>query len=138
MIQSEEIEKLVVEHAGANKLAVGNDIIYLPNFKQSLTPEFIARVYTQEELQYCRQFDEPVLRYASTWAAKEAVYKAIKQIDDTIKLWWPDIEILRNKPQGKPTASITKLTLPLQITLSIAHDGDYVWAVAVVCIQQKK
>lgn len=118
-------------------VAVGNDIVYLPAFIKSFTSHFIQRVYTPGELEYCSKFSNPFLRYASTWAAKEAVYKAIKQTDDTIKLWWKDIEILRAKPAGKPTVQIKKLKPPVEISLSITHDKDYVWAVA-VCLFEKK
>lgn len=131
MIQSEEIEKLVSE-THCKEIAIGNDIIYLPNFKESLTPQFIARVFTEQETKYCEQFDDATLRYASTWAAKEAVYKAIKQIDSSIKLWWPDIEVIRNKPQGMPIVTVSKLIFPVQVRLTITHDGDYVWAVVIV------
>ncbi len=116
------------------KMAVGNDLVHLPTFIKSCTPAFIRRVFTPTELEYCAKFSDPFLRYASTWAAKEAVYKAIKQTDDSIKLWWKDIEILRAKAAGKPTVQIKKLKTDLEFSLSISHDGDYVWAV-VVCLK---
>jgi holo-[acyl-carrier protein] synthase len=118
-----------------NRIAVGNDVVHLPTFLKSLTPLFIKRSYTENELAYCTRFADPALRYASTWAAKEAVYKALKQADEHIKLWWRDIEINRPKPQGKPTVSISKLKDPLDFSLTITHDGDYVWALA-VCVYQ--
>jgi len=34
----------------------------------------------------------------STWAAKRAVYKVIKQVDEHIKIWWRGIEIIRDNP----------------------------------------
>jgi phosphopantetheinyl transferase (holo-ACP synthase) len=92
---------------------------------------FIKRGYTKDEVAYCEQFAEPMLRYESTWAEKKAVYKAIELADDSIKLWWPDIEIHRPKPQGKPTVTVKKLNDPLSFSLTITHDGDYVWALAV-------
>jgi len=130
-MKTEQITDLISELQVCGRVAVGNDVVHLPTFLLSLTPQFIARGYTDEERAYCDQFSEPALRYASTWAAKEAVYKALKQADESIKLWWPDIAISRPKPQGKPTVTISKLTTPLDFNLSISHDGDYVWAVAV-------
>jgi holo-[acyl-carrier protein] synthase len=83
------------------------------------------------EIVYCDQFDDSLLRYASTWAAKEAVYKAIKQIDDST-LGWKKIEITRNKPAGKPGVIIYKDTCSFKISLTISHDGDYAWAIALI------
>jgi len=130
-MMNEAILQSVTNSLETAKLAVGNDLVYLPAFDKSLTPDFIQRGYTQNEIAYCEQFADSRLRYASTWAAKEAVYKAVKQADESIKLWWRDIEILREKPQGKPTVSIKKLKLPLNFSLTISHDGEYVWALAV-------
>ncbi|MBC7774430.1 MAG: holo-ACP synthase [Phycisphaerae bacterium] len=117
--------------------AVGNDVVALSAFQVSCTPQFIRRVFTREELDYCAQFSDPMLRYASTWAAKEAVYKALKQIDGNIRLWWRDIEISRDKPSGKPSVTIKKLPFSLQCSLTLSHDGDVVWAVAVVRCSKK-
>ena len=112
-------------------LTVGNDIVFLPDFKSSFNTLFKNKVYTKNEIDYCEQFDEAILRYASTWAAKEAVYKAIKQLNDT-PLPFNTIEILRNKIAGKPTVNLLKNTSKPVISLSISHDGDYVWAVAIL------
>ena len=55
---------------------VGNDLVFIPDFEKSLTEEFKRKVYTANELAYCELFDDSITRYASTWAAKEAVIKA--------------------------------------------------------------
>ena len=138
MIKEESITEVLRECHAIQELPVatgvqivaGNDLVHVPTFRLSCTPLFIRRSYTAEEVAYCEQFDNPMLRYASTWAAKEAVYKVIKQVDDTVRLWWPDIEILRDKPQGKPRAEVKKLPLLKDVSLTISHDGDYVWALA--------
>jgi holo-[acyl-carrier protein] synthase len=111
------------------RFAVGNDLVFIPNFQQSFTPEFKAKVYTANETAYCDRFDGHILRYASTWAAKEAVYKAVKQLD-TATLGWKKIEITREKIAGKPTVFIHNHKGNFNISLSISHDGDYVWAIA--------
>jgi holo-[acyl-carrier protein] synthase len=112
--------------------ALGNDLVALSVFRLSCTPQFIRRVFTPLELEYCARFDDPVLRYASTWAAKEAVYKALKQLDGNLRLWWRDIEICRDKPAGKPTVLFHRLPRPAVCRLTLTHDGDLVWALAVV------
>jgi len=115
---------------------LGNDIIFLPGFRESLNASFMRRVYSDEEKEYCEQFNDPTLRYASTFAAKEAVYKAVKQWDDTLRLPWKKILISRSKAAGVPTVSIAYENVPpFEFSLSISHDGDYVWAV-VVCYRK--
>jgi holo-[acyl-carrier protein] synthase len=126
---NEQIQALMIPPQGYATV-VGNDLVHLPGFIKSCTPLFIRRVFTKAELEYCEQFDDRYLRYASTWAAKEAVYKCIKQLNEDHRLWWRDLEILRDKPQGKPTVSVAKIPDLPCIALTISHDGDYVWAVA--------
>lgn len=113
---------------------VGNDIVFLPDFRETFSELFKQKVYTQNEIDYCNQFDNTLLRYASTWAAKEAVYKAVKQ-NDTAALPFNTIEIIRNKIAGKPSVHLLKWTNQPSISLSISHDGDYVWAVAIINIK---
>jgi holo-[acyl-carrier protein] synthase len=111
--------------------AVGNDLVFIPDFKKSFNELFKSKVYTTNEIAYCNQFDDSLLRYASTWAAKEAVYKALKQIYNST-LGWKKIEIIRKKNAGHPQVIIHKDTTAPQISLTISHDGDYVWAIALI------
>jgi holo-[acyl-carrier protein] synthase len=134
------ISEVIVASVNAFSSAgyIGNDIVHLGTFKKSFNSGFIHRAFTQNELNYCEQFDDSMIRYASTWAAKEAVYKAVKQTDATIKLWWRSIEILRNKPQGKPEVNIKKIPPNWNISLTITHDGDYVWALALCQVNEAR
>lgn len=123
------IKSVEVLAAGKN-FAVGNDIVFIPDFNLSLTQLFKNKVYTSAEIAYCNQFDNSLLRYASTWAAKEAVYKAVKQINSAL-LPWKKIEINRDKIAGKPMVTLPTNQEHISISLSISHDGDYAWAVAI-------
>ena len=114
------------------KYAIGNDLVFIPNFKTSLTDQFKNKVFTEAEIAYCDLFDDSLLRYASTWAAKEAAYKAVKQLDD-FPLNWKKIEIVRNKIAGKPTVIIHQSAFKhTNISLTISHDGDYAWAIVMI------
>lgn len=110
--------------------AVGNDLVFLPDFSMSFSELFKRKVYTQNEIEYCEQFDDALLRFASTWAAKEAVYKAVKQLYDR-PLAFKNIEITRSKIAGIPSVIIPEFFSDLEISLSITHDGDYVFAIAI-------
>ncbi len=116
-------------------LALGNDLVHLPAFTHSLTPEFIDRVYSPAELAYCHSFSEPLLRYASTWAAKEAVYKALKQVSTNMP-GWKQIEIIRYMPAGQPFVNLPAAFATFKVSLSISHEGQYAWAIACLSIPE--
>ncbi|GAC1312773.1 MAG: hypothetical protein NVSMB24_34930 [Mucilaginibacter sp.] len=130
-----EILSSVDTIAADKKFAVGNDLVFIPSFKTSLTDLFKQKVYTPGEIAYCELFDDALLRYASTWAAKEAVYKALKQLDPA-PVSWGKLEIIREKIAGKPGVIFHQNPGKFQISLSISHDGDYVWAVAFIQITE--
>jgi phosphopantetheine--protein transferase-like protein len=127
-----EIERSVQKAFSGKNLAVGNDLVFIPGFTGSLDELFVKKVYTDNEVAYCDQFSDSVLRYASTWAAKEAVYKALKQLDDAT-IGWNKIEITRKKNAGAPVVTLHNYSGgDFLITLTISHDGDYAWAIAVI------
>ena len=127
--------KTVGELTTGKTFAVGNDLVFIPGFIASFNDLFKKKVYTVGEIAYCDQFEDYLLRYASTWAAKEAVYKAVKQIVAS-PLGWKKIEITREKAAGIPIVTIHKPDKNFKISLSISHDGDYVWAVALIDIKR--
>lgn len=111
--------------------SVGNDLVFLPDFLKSFTGLFKGKVYTAKEIEYCELFDDAILRYASTWAAKEAVYKAIKQLYER-PLAFKNIEITRSKIAGIPKVKLPDIYSDIEISLSITHDKDYAFAIALV------
>lgn len=113
------------------RFSVGNDLVFIPDFKEFFNDLFKKKCYTANEIAYCDQFDNSLLRYASTWAAKEAVYKAVKQLFPEA-LGPKSIEILREKIAGQPHVVIHKDLPALKISLTISHDGDYAWALALI------
>jgi holo-[acyl-carrier protein] synthase len=136
-MKNDAIDSLLSNLEIPKNFALGNDVVYLPNFILSCSEEFKQKVYTQNELDYCNSFDQPLLRYASTWAAKEAVYKAIKQLDNTL-FGWKSIEILRAKIAGKPQVILHQHPKKFSISLTISHDEDYVWAVVLIKFEEFK
>ncbi|RYD92928.1 MAG: holo-ACP synthase [Sphingobacteriales bacterium] len=126
-----KLEKTLEDLSTGQKYAVGNDLVFVANFRESLTDLFKNKVYTPEEIAYCDRFDDALLHYASTWAAKEAVYKAVKQLDTT-PLGWKKIEITREKIGGRPHVTIHQHPGKFKTSLSISHDGDYAWAAVLI------
>ena len=111
--------------------AVGNDLVHIENFKLSLSDLFKKKVYTPSEIAYCESFTDSLQRYASTWAAKEAVYKAIKQLDPS-PLGWKKIEISRAKKAGMPIVLLPDHLKKYELSLTISHDAEYTWALALI------
>jgi holo-[acyl-carrier protein] synthase len=130
-LMENEIIKSLNALTNSKNFAIGNDLVFLPDFEASLNDLFKKKVYTDGEIAYCDQFDNSLLRYASTWAGKEAVYKALKQLDDSA-LGWKKIEIIRKKNAGEPQVLLHNNPDTYKISLTISHDGDYVWAIALI------
>ncbi len=120
-----------IQDLDLQSFSVGNDLVFLPVFLNTFTDLFKAKVYTVKEIEYCELFEDAVLRYASTWAAKEAVYKAIKQLYER-PLAFKNIEITRSKIAGIPNVKLPDIYSDVEISLSITHDKDYVFAIALV------
>lgn len=127
------LEELILNGIPRHEFAIGNDLVYLPDFELSFNDLFQKKVFTQTEIDYCNAFERPILRYASTWAAKEATYKSIKQIS-TSAISFKKIEIIRLKVAGMPRVVLPHELSYLKTSLSITHDGDYTWAIAITKI----
>ena len=126
-----ELEISVNQITAQRTFAVGNDLVHIENFKLSLSDLFKNKVYTPAEIAYCESFSDSLQRYASTWAAKEAVYKAIKQLDAS-PLGWKKIEISRAKKAGMPTVVLPDHLKKYELSLTISHDAEYAWALALI------
>jgi len=126
-----KLEISVNQITAQRTFAVGNDLVHIENFKHSLCDLFKKKVYTPAEIAYCESFTNSLQRYASTWAAKEAVYKAVKQLDTT-SLGWKKIEISRAKKAGIPTVVLPAHLKNFEVSLTISHDAEYTWALALI------
>ncbi len=110
------------------QFGLGTDIVEIRRFRElERDAPFLSRVFTQDELTYCRSYPNPAPHLAATYAGKEAVVKAMnfqKQISVR------GIEILRNK-DGSPYVRIEEQT-KIQVLVSLAHSEQNAVAVALV------
>lgn len=125
----------------------GTDIIEVDRIRQSIlrTPGFKKKVFTPAEIDYAESKGELVKfeHYAGRFAAKEAVYKAMSNIDNEIE--FRQIEILNDKTnKNRPMVKIRKTKISdmildekLAIDISISHIKEYATAVAYVRINKK-
>ncbi len=65
---------------------------------------FINRVYTADEISYCRNRKQTTEHFTGRWAAKEAILKALGT-GWRRGISWRDVEIL-NEPGGKPIVNV--------------------------------
>jgi holo-[acyl-carrier protein] synthase len=123
-------------------LGTGIDIVNISRIERLMTRWgnlFLARVFTQHEIDWCQQRARPPECFATRFAAKEAFLKAIgRGLRNGIQ--WTDIEV-ENDPLGKPSLSFHRKTREILKTLRIqkalltlSHDQPY--AVAHVLLEE--
>ena len=118
---------------------IGIDIVSIESLSQKLeSASFMEKVFTSQEIKYCRGHKQYIERFAGKFAAKEAFMKALgKGIRQEV--WFLQIEVLNNElgaPFLKLTGNAEKYFKGLnsgRIHLSIAHIKST--AVAVVIIE---
>ena len=80
---------------------IGNDIVEVDRMASKLDrPDFIKRVFTPNEINYCSAQTRPAEHFAARFAAKEAYMKALGE-GWTSKADFLEIEVLK-KENGSP------------------------------------
>lgn len=114
----------------------GIDLVSLPRFQKILERKgdrFKARLFTEKEITYCEARQKPVYHFASRFAAKEAILKALgtglsqgieaKDLEITVdELGAPVVQLSGRAQEIFRGKSGTK------IHLSLSHDGEYALA----------
>ena len=105
---------------------IGVDIENISRF-QGLTIEkdapFLNKLFTEKELEYCFSAGNPAEHLAARYVGKEAVIKALGQLDRPVSDY-RDIEIINDK-RGVPGARILKDGFAgLDILLSLSHSQE--------------
>ncbi len=110
----------------------GIDIIEIKRIEKvfSSHKNFLRRVYTSDEVEYCESKRNCYQHYAVRFASKEAVLKAFGTgLRDRMK--WTDIETL-NDELGKPYVNLYGRAKELameknigEISVSLSHCKDY-------------
>jgi len=107
-------------------MVVGVDVTVVDRIAAALrrNPRFAQRIYTDSEQRYAAAKPE---RWASRWAAKEAVKKLYGSMGERMPAY-KDIEVVRRRG-GAPQVHVRGE--PTDIALSLTHDGGLAIAVAV-------
>ncbi|ATV58755.1 holo-ACP synthase [Fusobacterium pseudoperiodonticum] len=119
-------------------VGIGNDIIEIERVEKAISKEgFIAKVYTQREIENIIKRGNRTETYAGIFSAKEAISKAIGTGVREFAL--TDLEIL-NDDLGKPYVIVSdKLNKIIQrkkenyqIEIAISHSKKYATAMAII------
>jgi holo-[acyl-carrier protein] synthase len=115
---------------------IGIDLAGIPRFREVVGrwgERFLQRVFTEQELAYCRRRRDPVPHLAARFAAKEA---ALKALGTGLRLGvrWRELEVRRERGQA-PTMVLSGRARAIaagqgvrRLLLSLTHDGDYAMA----------
>ena len=119
-------------------VGIGNDIIEIERVEKAISKEgFIAKVFTQREIENIVKRGNRSETYAGIFSAKEAISKAIGTGVREFSL--TDLEIL-NDDLGKPYVIVSdKLNKIIQrkkenyqIEIAISHSKKYATAMAII------
>ena len=117
--------------------SLGTDLIQVKRIRKALIrwgERFLNRVFTPEEIKYCRKKKLPEISLAARFAAKEAAMKALGT-GLSQEVSWKDFEVTRT-PRGKPemrlSEKIKKRYGNKKILISLTHTQDYALAVALL------
>jgi holo-[acyl-carrier protein] synthase len=117
-----------------NQQGVGIDIENIDRFNcitLSDHDQFLKKIYTEKELEYCFSKKDAAHHLAVRFSGKEAVVKALKSMGIN-NIFYNDIEILNNET-GIPEALIHKKEFNgLVINISLSHCADKCCAVAMI------
>lgn len=121
----------------------GVDLIRIQRMEQVIQrwgERFTQRVFTAEEIRFCRQRPVPHAAFALRFAAKEAFSKALGTgMRQGVR--WRDIAV-RHEPSGKPDLELTGRSLQMcrdtgitGVHVSLSDDGEY--GVAMVVLERQ-
>ncbi len=118
-------------------MGCGVDLVELARFQQAVKrggERFLARVFTPTERRYVRGRHGEMASLAARFAVKEAVVKALAQVDPTLVLALKQIEV-RNDQLGRPSIFLprkTNLADRFAIHVSLSHTEHLAVASAIV------
>lgn len=122
---------------------IGIDVVEVSRIEESIAefgPQFLNRIFTEREQEYCQKQKRCAIHYAARFAAKEAISKAFGTGIGK-DMGWLDLEILR-KPSGEPEVVLGGRAREFaadqavaDIKISLTHAQHYAAANAVIMAQ---
>jgi len=118
-----------------NIVGIGIDTIEIKKIQQILDsrsgPSFLEKYFTASEQKYFKLYNKPEPHIATTFAGKEAVFKALNAKTFIAR----DIEILR-KANGQPEVKLkghyASMAENKELLLSLSYNNSFAIAVAII------
>ena len=101
-------------------MAIGVDIEYINRF-EGKSVEFLDRIFTPLELEYCMKYSKPQSHLAVRFCAKEAVVKTLTALG-ILHVSYNEIEIYHNENQCPQIRILKKLEKNIVFQVSLSHD----------------
>lgn len=127
-----------------NVKGIGIDLAVISRLREVVgrwDERFLRRVFTDEEIAYCRRRRDPIPHFAARFAAKEATLKALGT-GLRMGVRWREMEVRRERgeaPRMILSGRCRAIALSKgagQVLLSLTHDGDYALAQAMLVAAQ--
>jgi holo-[acyl-carrier protein] synthase len=123
-----------------NVKGIGVDLALIPRVReivQRWDERFLRRIFTDDEIAYCRRRRDPIPHFAARFAAKEATLKALGT-GLSMGVSWREMEVRRERGQAPRMVlhgrcrAIALSKGARRVLLSLTHDGDYALAQAML------
>ena len=123
-----------------NVRGIGIDLVRISRMRDVIArwdERFLARVFTEQEIAYCRGRRDPVPHFAARFAAKEAGLKALGT-GLRLGISWRELEVRRERGAAPRlvlsgrSREIGRQRGGQHMLLAITHDGDYALAQAML------
>lgn len=126
-------------------IGVGIDFVEISRIKSLIVRKNIGRIFTAQEIKYCRSKKNPAESFAARFAAKEAFFKAVGTGWGTGRSpEWKEIEVVLHQEAGIGRHSPVSLRLSGRAKniakqlgvkhnhLSLTHSKEYAGAVVLI------
>jgi holo-[acyl-carrier protein] synthase len=121
---------------GKQSFSVGTDIVDVKRVSRMISnPRFLNRIFTADEIRYCKGKKNMAQHFAVRFAAKEAIWKALSCVFHAKKGIAHKELGVRRAPNGQPFALFSKRLKKFEahLSLSLSHTKEYAVAVALYC-----
>jgi holo-[acyl-carrier protein] synthase len=119
---------------------IGVDLVQIPRMREVIArwqERFLQRIFTEQEIAYCRAHRDPVPHFAARFAAKEAGLKALGT-GLRLGVRWRELEVRRERG-GPPVLVLSGRSREIGLSrggsrmlLALTHEGDYAVAQAML------
>ena len=123
-----------------NIRGIGIDLVQIPRMRRVVErwqDRFLERVFTEEELAYCRSRKDPIPHLAARFAAKEAGLKALGT-GLRLGVRWRELEVRRERGEAPVlilsgrSRAIGEARGGRRMLLALTHEGEYACAQAML------